>query len=75
VSAPCGVLSANDWEIKEVAEAALLLVAPARRSGKLDRPVKYRFFGRSNFFGHTGRSPGTRCRHTVAAVRVRSGRA
>jgi hypothetical protein len=38
-----------DWEIEEVAEAALLPVAPTLRSGKLDRPVKYRFFGRSNF--------------------------
>src|SRR6516162_11391830 len=35
-----------DWEIKEVAEAALLPVAPTLRSGKLDRPVKYRFFRR-----------------------------
>src|SRR6516165_9340038 len=37
-----------DWEIEEVAEAALLPVAPTLRSGKLDRPVKYRFFRRSN---------------------------
>jgi hypothetical protein len=29
-------------------EAALLPVAPTLRSGKLDRPVKYRFFRRSN---------------------------
>ena len=47
-----------DWEIEEVAEAALLPVAPTLRSGKLDRPVKYRFFGRSNFwpYGTTTRS-------------------
>src|SRR5215510_14199789 len=37
-----------DWEIEEVAEAALLPVAPTLRSGKLDRPVKYRRFRRSN---------------------------
>src|SRR5215831_19161916 len=37
-----------DWEIEEAAEAALLPVAPTLRSGKLDRPVKYRFFRRSN---------------------------
>src|SRR5215475_2722514 len=37
-----------DWEIEEVAEAALLPVAPTLRSGKLDRPVKFRFFRRSN---------------------------
>src|SRR4029453_15923350 len=37
-----------DWEIEEVAEAALLPVAPTLRSGKLDRPVKYKFFRRSN---------------------------
>src|SRR5215467_15702830 len=35
-----------DWKIEEVAEAALLPVAPTLRSGKLDRPVKYRFFRR-----------------------------
>src|SRR5262249_19683076 len=35
-----------DWEIEEVAEAALLPVAPTLRSGKLDRPVKYRRFRR-----------------------------
>src|SRR5262245_19193322 len=37
-----------DWEIEEVAEAALLPVASTLRSGKLDRPVKYRRFRRSN---------------------------
>src|SRR5262245_56502290 len=37
-----------DWEIEEVAEVALLPVAPTLRSGKLDRPVKYRRFRRSN---------------------------
>src|SRR5215475_13207174 len=37
-----------DWEIEEVAEAALLPVAPTLRSGKLDCPVKYRFLRRSN---------------------------
>src|SRR5215475_5382366 len=37
-----------DWEIEEVAEAALLSVAPILRSGKLDCPVKYRFLRRSN---------------------------
>src|SRR5215831_6767453 len=43
-----------DWEIEEVAEAALLPVASTLRSGKLDRPVKYKRFHRSNIFGHTG---------------------
>jgi hypothetical protein len=33
----------------EIEEAALLPIAPTLRSGKLDRPVKYRFFRRSNF--------------------------
>jgi hypothetical protein len=42
-----------DWEIEEVAEAALLPVAPTLRSGKLDRPVKYRCFRSSNIFDHT----------------------
>ena len=37
-----------DCEIEEVAEAALLPVAPTLRTGKLDRPVKYRRFRRSN---------------------------
>src|SRR5262249_42386099 len=37
-----------DWEIEEVAEAALLPVASTLRSGKLDRPVKYKRFRRSN---------------------------
>ena len=37
-----------DWEIEEVAEAALLPVAPTLRTGQLDRPVKYRFFRRCN---------------------------
>jgi hypothetical protein len=36
-------------EVDEVEEAALLPVAPTLRSDKLDRPVKYRFFRRSNF--------------------------
>jgi hypothetical protein len=35
-------------EIEEVGQAALLPVAQTLRSGKLDRPVKYRFFRRSN---------------------------
>ena len=39
-----------DWEIEVVAEAALLPVAPTLRSGKLDRPVKYRRFRRSNIW-------------------------
>ena len=34
----------------EIEEAALLPIAPTLRSGKLDRPVKYRFFRRSNFW-------------------------
>src|SRR5262245_34393096 len=34
---------------REVAEAALLPLAPTLRSGKLDRSVKYRFFRRYNF--------------------------
>ena len=38
-----------DWEIEEVEEAALLPAAPTLRSGKLDRPVQYRFFRPSNF--------------------------
>jgi hypothetical protein len=33
----------------EIEEAALLPIAPTLPSGKLDRPVKYRFFRRSNF--------------------------
>src|SRR6516165_1795299 len=37
-----------DWEIEVVAEAALLPVAPTLRTGKLDRPVKYRRFRRTN---------------------------
>src|SRR5215467_6091230 len=37
-----------DWEIEEVAEAALLPVARTLRSGKLNRPVKYKRFRRSN---------------------------
>src|SRR5215470_6823412 len=43
-----------DWEIEEVAEAALLPVAPTLRSGKLDRPVKYRFLRRSNILAIRG---------------------
>jgi hypothetical protein len=35
--------------MEEVEEAALLPAAPTLRSGKLDRPVQYRFFRRSNF--------------------------
>src|SRR5262250_2600371 len=44
-----------DWEIEEVAEAALLPVAPTLRSGKLDRPVKYRFFPRCDILAIRGR--------------------
>jgi hypothetical protein len=46
----CSDSARCDWEIEEVAEAALLPVAPTLRSGKLDRPVKYRCFRRSNFW-------------------------
>jgi hypothetical protein len=35
--------------MEEVEEAALLPAAPTLRSGKLDRPVPYRFLRRSNF--------------------------
>jgi hypothetical protein len=35
--------------MEEVEEAALLPATPTLRSGKLDRPVQYRFFRRSNF--------------------------
>jgi len=35
--------------MEEVEEAALLPAAQTLRSGKLDRPVQYRFFRRSNF--------------------------
>src|SRR4029077_16631930 len=35
--------------MEKVEEAALLPAAPTLRSGKLDRPVQYRFFRRSNF--------------------------
>src|SRR5215472_5423695 len=45
-----------DWEIEEVAEVALLPVAPTLRSGKLDRPVKYRRFRRSNILAIRGHS-------------------
>jgi hypothetical protein len=45
-----------DWGIEEVAEAALLLVAPTLRTGKLDRPVKYRRFRRSNILAIRGAS-------------------
>src|SRR4029453_11199714 len=38
-----------DWEMEEVEEAALLPAAKTLRSSKLDRPVQYRFFRRSNF--------------------------
>src|SRR5262252_9739498 len=41
-----------DWEIEEVAEAALLPVASTLRSGKLDRPVKA--LPPFQYFGHTG---------------------
>ena len=37
--------------MEEVEEAALLPAAPTLRSGKLDRPVQYKFFRR---FGPTG---------------------
>jgi len=47
-----------DWEIGEVAEAALVPVAPTLRSGKLDRPVKYRFFRRSNILAIRGSQQG-----------------
>ena len=43
-----------DWEIEEVAEAALLPVAPTLHSGKLDRPVKYRFFRRCDILAIRG---------------------
>src|SRR5262252_4780620 len=43
-----------DWKIEEVAEAALLPVAPTLRSGKLDRPVKYRFFRRCDILAIRG---------------------
>ena len=39
----------------EIEEAALLPIAPTLPSGKLDRPVKYRFFRRSNFLAIRGR--------------------
>ena len=41
-------------ERSRIAEAALLLVAPTLRSGKLDRPVKYGFFRRSYFLAIRG---------------------
>ena len=41
-------------EMEEVEEAALLPAAPTLRSGKLDRPVQYRFFRRSNFLALRG---------------------
>src|SRR5262245_9846113 len=47
-SSPDLLFSRCDCEIEEVAEAALLPAAPTLRSGKLDRPVKYRRFRRSN---------------------------
>ena len=40
--------------MEEVEEAALLPAAPTVRSGKLDRPVQYRFFRRSNFLALRG---------------------
>jgi len=40
--------------MEEVEEAALLPAAPTLRSGKLDRPVQYRFFRRSNFLALRG---------------------
>src|SRR5262245_35202928 len=45
-----------DWEIEKVAEAALLPVASTLRSGKLDRPVKYKRFRRSNILAIRGNS-------------------
>src|SRR5262245_6872650 len=43
-----------DWEIEESAEAALPPVAPTLRSGKLDRPVEYWRFRRSNILAIRG---------------------
>src|SRR5262245_41455118 len=43
----------RDWEIEQVEDAALLPVTPTLRSGKLNRPVKYRF-PTFEYFGHTG---------------------
>src|SRR6516225_8580033 len=66
-----------DWEIEEVAEAALLPVAPTLRTGKLDRPVKYRRFRRSNILaireGTEGfRDPPQRSRHQGYVLRTLS---
>src|SRR5215831_4157348 len=55
-----------DWEIEEVAEAALLPVAPTLRSGKLDRPVKYRFFRRCDILAIRDLA----CRDRAAGVRA-----
>ena len=43
-----------NWEIEEVAEAALYPSSQLWRSGKLDRPVKYQLFRRSNFLTMRG---------------------
>jgi cytosine deaminase len=40
--------------MEEVKQAALLPVAPTLRSGKLNRPVQYRFFRRSNILALRG---------------------
>src|SRR5215472_10824976 len=42
-----------DWKIEEVAEAALLPVAPTLRSGKLDRPCEAQVLPPFRYFGHT----------------------
>src|SRR5262245_6010730 len=70
-----------DWEIEEVAEAALLSVAPILRSGKLNRPVKYKRFRRSNILaircGGVSTLTTTRCKLakrccSIWALRARS---